>query len=127
MLSMFIHRLSASDDVVFLCFTFSMIISPHFTASVTYLLTLRVVGVPQIISQPASSPPVHSLMLSSHLFFCLPCLLLPFTLRCKMVFWPDLMNGRHVHTTAVCISSQWSGGLHMVRLPDGSWHELHRG
>ena len=26
----------------------------------------------------ASTRPVHSLMLSSHLFFCLPCLLLPF-------------------------------------------------
>ena len=33
----------------------------------------------------ANSRPVHSLMLSSHLFFCLPCLHPPFTLRCKMV------------------------------------------
>ena len=33
----------------------------------------------------ANSRPVHSLMLSSHLLFCLPCLLLPFTLPCKMV------------------------------------------
>ena len=32
----------------------------------------------------ANSMPVHSLM-SSHLFFCLPCLLSPFTLPCKMV------------------------------------------
>ena len=39
-------------------------------------------------------------------------------------FWPDLMNGRHDHTTAVCISLQWSGGLHVVRLPAGSWHRL---
>ena len=31
------------------------------------------------------SRPVHSLMLSSHLFLCLPCLLPPFTLPCKMV------------------------------------------
>ena len=45
------------------------------------------------------SRPVHSLMLSSHLFLCLPCLLPPFTVPCKMV-WPDLMNGRHDHTTA---------------------------
>ena len=29
--------------------------------------------------------PVHSLMLSSHLFLCLPCLLPPFTVPCKMV------------------------------------------
>ena len=55
-----------------------------------YLLTARVVGAPQMISQPvssifslfstalwdlANSRPVHSLMLSSHLFLCLPRLL----------------------------------------------------
>ena len=33
----------------------------------------------------ANSRPVHSLMLSPHLFFCLPCLLPPFTVPCKMV------------------------------------------
>ena len=33
----------------------------------------------------ANSRPVHSLMLSSHLFFCLPCLLPPFTVPCKTV------------------------------------------
>ena len=32
----------------------------------------------------ANSRPVHSLMLSSHLFLCLPCLLSPFTVPCKM-------------------------------------------
>ena len=32
----------------------------------------------------ANSRPVHSLM-SSHLFLCLPCLLPPFTVSCKMV------------------------------------------
>ena len=42
----------------------------------------------------ANSKPVHSLMLSSYLFFCLPCFLPPFTVPCKMV-WPDQMNGRH--------------------------------
>ena len=30
--------------------------------------------------------PVHSLMLSSHLFFCLPLLLAPFTIPCRIVF-----------------------------------------
>ena len=29
--------------------------------------------------------PVYSLMWSSHFFFCLPCLLPPFTVPCKMV------------------------------------------
>ena len=33
----------------------------------------------------ANSRPVHSLMLSSHLFLCLPCLFLSFTVPCKMV------------------------------------------
>ena len=32
-----------------------------------------------------NSKPVHSLMLSSHLFLCLPCLLPPFTVPCKTV------------------------------------------
>ena len=32
-----------------------------------------------------NSRPVHSLMLSSHLFLCLLCLLPPFTVPCKMV------------------------------------------
>ena len=58
------------------------------------------VGAAQIMSQPVSSifpcltaAPwhlansrfVHSLMLSSNLFLCLPCLLPPFTEPCKMV------------------------------------------
>ena len=33
----------------------------------------------------ANSMPVHSLMLSSHLFLCLPCLLPPFSVPCKIV------------------------------------------
>ena len=33
----------------------------------------------------ANSRPVHSLMPSSHLFLCLPCLLPSFTVPCKMV------------------------------------------
>ena len=33
----------------------------------------------------ANSRPVHSLMLSSHLFLCLLCLLPPFTVPCRMV------------------------------------------
>ena len=80
--------------------------------SFTYPLTMGVVRAPKITSQPvfsifslfsptlwdlAKSRPVHSLMLSSHLFFCLHCLLPSFTVLCKM-YWPDLMNGRHVHT-----------------------------
>ena len=52
-----------------------------------------------------NSRPVHSLMLSSHLFLCLPCLHSPFTVPClTRWFWPDLLNGRHDHTTAVRVS-----------------------
>ena len=62
----------------------------------------------------ANSKPVHSLMLSSHLFLCLPCLLPP-SLCLARWFWPDLMNGRHDHTTAVCVSLRWSDlqGCHL--------------
>ena len=37
-------------------------------------------------------------------------------------FWPYLMNMRHVHTTSVCVSLGWLGGLRVVRVPAGSWH-----
>ena len=70
----------------------------------------------------ANSRPVHSLMFSSHLFLCLPCLLSPFTVPCEMVL-ARLDNGRHDHTTAVCVSLWWSG-LCVVGLPAGSWHGL---
>ena len=62
-------------------------------------LTARFIGAPQIL-QPvfsifpcsqlpsgdlANSRPVHSLVLFSRLFLCLPCLLPPFTVPCKIV------------------------------------------
>ena len=37
------------------------------------------------LSDLPNSRPVHSLMSSSHLFLCPPCLLPPFTVPCKMV------------------------------------------
>ena len=48
----------------------------------------------------AKSIPVHSLILSSHLFFCLPLLLFPFTVPCRIVFakpedletWPNHLS-----------------------------------
>ena len=50
----------------------------------------------------AKSIPVHSLILSSHFFFCLPLFLLPFTVPCRVVFakpedletWPNLLSFR---------------------------------
>ena len=50
----------------------------------------------------AKSIPVHSLILSSHLFFCLPLFLFPFTVICRSVFakpedletWPNHLSFR---------------------------------
>ena len=62
---------------------------------------------------------------------CLPtassvCLVFfPLSLCLARWFLPDLMNGRHDHTTAVCVSLRWSG-LRVVRLLAGSWHGLPR-
>ena len=52
--------------------------------------------------QLAKSIPVHSLILSSHLFFCLPLFLFPFTVLCRIVFakpedletWPNHLSFR---------------------------------
>ena len=49
-----------------------------------YLSTLPCLPLPSGNLQ--KSIPVHSLMLSSHLFFCLPLLLAPFTVPCRIVF-----------------------------------------
>ena len=46
----------------------------------------------------------HFLILSSHLFFCLPCLLPPFTLLCKMVLTRPDAQETSPDTTSVFIS-----------------------
>ena len=72
-----------------------------------------------------NSRPVHSLILSSHFYLCLPCLHPPFTVPCKVVLArPD--EWEQDHTSAVCVSLRSSGDLHMVKLPAGSWHRLPR-
>ena len=48
----------------------------------------------------------------------------PLSLCLARWFWPDLMNGKHDHTNAVCVSLRSSGALHVVQLPAGSWHGL---
>ena len=103
-----------------------------------YPLTARVVGALQMISLPVSSifpcsPLPSRTRLTPGLSIpscCLPtsssvCLVFfPLSLCLARWFSPDLMNGRHDHTTAVCVSLQWSGGLRAVRLPAGCWHGL---
>ena len=61
----------------------------------------------------AKSNSVHSLILSSHLFFCLPLFLFPLTVPCRIVFakpedletWPNHLSFRF--WTRVRSSLQW--------------------
>ena len=93
-----------------------------------------VVEVPEMTSQPLSSIFVFFFCfpLSSGTCCCLPtsssvCLVFfPLSLCLARWFWPDLMNGRHDHITAACVSLRSSGGLRVVRLPAGTWHGLPR-
>ena len=53
----------------------------------------------------ANSRPAHSLMLSSYLFFSLPCPLPHSTVPCKMVLArPDERKSSFVHSISVCVS-----------------------
>ena len=56
-----------------------------------------------------NSRPVHSLMLSSHLFLCLPCLLL----RC---LWPDLMNHLLMLFKRWTLHSSYTRSLSPIRI-----------
>ena len=103
-------------------------------------LTARVVGAPQMILQPVFSIFPCSPLTSwayrtpglSIPWCCLPtsssvCLVFfPLSLCFARWSWPDLMNGKHDHTTAVCVFLRSSGDLHVVKLPAGSWHGLPR-
>ena len=104
-----------------------------------YPLAARVVGAPQMISQPVfpifpCSPLPSGTCWTPGLsipWWYLPtsssvCLVFfPLSLCLARWFWPDLMNRRRDHTTAVCVSLRWAG-LRVVRLPAGSWHGLLR-
>ena len=105
-----------------------------------YPLTARVAGATQMISPPVSFMIPYSPLPSrtwrtpglSIPWCCLPtsssvCLVFfPLSLCLGRWFWPDLMNGRHDHTTAVCVSLLWSAFFRVVRLPAGSWTGLPR-
>ena len=83
-------------------------------------LTARVIGAPKMILQPIfsifpCSPLPSGICQTPGLsipWCCLPisssvCLVFfPLSLCLKRWFWPDLMNGKHAHTTAVCVSLQ---------------------
>ena len=103
-------------------------------------LTAWVVGAPQMILQPVFSIFVCSPLSSgtcrtpglSIPWCCLPtsslARLVFFSISLYLARWfrPDVMNGKHDHTTAVCVSLRSSGGLRVVHLPAGSWHGIPR-
>ena len=74
----------------------------------------------------AKSIPVHSLILSSHLFFCLPLFLFPFTVPCRIVFakpedletWPNHLSFRFLtrYVAVVDINSLERDGLRQAEL-----------
>ena len=110
----------------------------HMSLSIIiYPLTARVIGSPQMLSKsissifPCSQLPSGTWRTPSlSIPWCLPtsssiCLVFfPLSMCLARWIWPDLMNRRHDHTTTVCVSLLWSGGLHVVWLPAGSWHGL---
>ena len=67
--------------------------------------------------------PFPDVVFPPHFAVCL--VFFPLSLCVAGWFWPDLMNERHVHTTAVCVSLRWPGSLRVVRLHTGSWHRIH--
>ena len=113
---------------------------PSSLSHLIYPITMKVVGAPQMILQPLFSIFPCSPLPSgtcwtpglSIPWCCLPtsspvCLVFfPLSLCLARWFWPDLMNRRHDHTTAVCVFLRSSGDLHVVLLPAGSWHRLPR-
>ena len=67
--------------------------------------------------------PVHSLILSSHLFLCLPLFLIPFTVPCRVVFAkPE--NQKHGQTILASVSWSGSGVRHTLQWLLGSFCEL---
>ena len=113
---------------------------PLIVIIIIYPLTARVFGASQMISQPDSSIFLCSALPSgtwwtpglSIPLCCLPTsssvcpVFFALSLCLARWFWPDLINGKHEHTTAVCVFLWSSGDLHVVQLPAGSWHGLPR-
>ena len=70
----------------------------------------------------AKSIPVHSLISSSHLFFCLPLFLFPFTVSCRIVFakpedletWPSHLSFHFLLESGLCHILQWLLGTFCV-------------
>ena len=107
---------------------------PHFT----YPVTLRDVGVPQMIHNqllpffslfhcPLGLGELQTCPFPDVVFPPLPLSTWsssPLSTYLARWFWTDMINEIHVHITAVWVSLGWSGGLRVVRLLAGSWHGL---
>ena len=100
-------------DVVFPLIFLSALFFSHF-----FLVLHRPLGPAELQAWPFPDvvfPSLSLSALSSSLF----------TVPCKMVLArPE--EQEIVHTTSVCISLRWSGGLCVVRMPAESWHRLPR-
>ena len=96
----------------------------HVLIIIIYPLTARVIGEPQTISDACQTPGLSIPGCCRPTFSSVCLVFFPLSLCLAKCFLLDLMNGKHDHITAVCVSLQWSGGLRVVRLPAGSWHGL---
>ena len=83
-------------------------------ATITFHLVLFSAALVEL----ANSIPVRSLILSSHLFFCLPLFLCPFTVPCRTVFpkpedlerWPNHLSFRFLTSVRCSYILQWPPG-----------------
>ena len=95
-----IGALQTTSQQVFSSFSFSFFFSRFLLPSGTW----RTLGLS-----------IHRCCLPTFFFFFFVFLVPPFTVPCK-VFLPDMMNGKHDHTTAVRVFLLWSD-LRVFRLP----------
>ena len=77
----------------------------------------------------AKSIPAHSLILSSHLFFCLPLFLFPFTVPCRIVFakpedletWPIHLSFRFLTRVRSSSYSPMAAWIFLRTFPLVTW------
>ena len=119
------------SSIIFIIFVTVFIVDKVIIIIISYPSPARVVGAPQMISQPVfsifpCSPLPSGTCWTQGLSIPWCCLstsssgslvFVPPSLCLARWFGPDLVNGRHDHTTAVCVSFRWSGWLRVVRLP----------
>ena len=92
----------------------------------TYPLTTGVVRAPQMTLQPVSSIFLHCRLGRGELQACPACLVFfPLSLCIARLFWQDLMKrDTFPYHFSLHFFLHWSGDLHVVWLPAGSWHRL---